>query len=919
MEPQGEESPESAPARVSTTPPRPSVAPPGTPAVKPYEPGWLLRWVYRRFFSHLQVDEAWSGAVRDSARRGVVVYVMRSLSFLDFLCLDFLLKRFGLPLVRFVNDLGLWILEPFGRGERRLRLKRQIPEEKALGDVVTEGFSALLFLRRPPRLGRTSRKGEALEKDLIRTLVETQRRLDKPILLVPQTFVWSKLPPKHRRGIVDLFFGPVEWPGRVRVFFQFLFNHRNALLRSGEPFDLRAFLDEHQELTDAEAADKVRYALLRRIERERTLVLGPTKKTQTRIQDELLRSPRVREHIEKEARTRKVSIAKVEAEARKDLRKLCANQMPYMVTFLSRVLGWVFHRIYDGVVVDRDGIERVREAAREGTVVYLPSHKSHVDYLVLSMVLFRHALSAPLIAAGDNLSFWPLGPILRRGGAFFIRRSFKGKKLYPVLVDAYMRRLIVEGFPLEFFVEGGRSRTGKLLAPKFGLLTMVVDAALKLRMKKVFFVPVSIGYERIIEERSYVHELGGGEKQKENVGGLLKTSEVLRSKYGRLYVQFGKVLAFDDVLKWTLGEERAESRDEITPSQRRALVQRVGHRVTYQIDRVTVVTPAALVASALLVHQRRGIARSALIERAVMLLEALRRQGARVADALVAEDGVTLREDTLDQALGLFYDAKLVREAEATGGEAIYRVSDQRRLALEYYKNNLLHFFVPSALISAALLRGEGTLSLAELRERVRWLSRLFKYEFMYRADAPFERIFDEAVATMIEAGEIEREGGSAADGPVGSAGSAADGTFRSAGAAADGTFRSAGSAADGPGDDAATMRVGRGEPGRHLEVYAVMLGSYLEAYHLAARAAESLDETGTDRKSWLKKTLSLGQRMYLAGEIEHREAISKDKLEGALSSLKDLQVVKLGPENAVARGAEPASTVLEPLARYLR
>jgi glycerol-3-phosphate O-acyltransferase len=530
------------------------------------------------------------------------------------------------------------------------------------------------------------------------------------------------------------------------------------------------------------------------------------------------------------------------------------------------------------------------------------------------MVLFRHALSAPLIAAGDNLSFWPLGPILRRGGAFFIRRSFKGKKLYPVLVDAYMRRLIVEGFPLEFFVEGGRSRTGKLLAPKFGLLTMVVDAALKLRMKKVFFVPVSIGYERIIEERSYVHELGGGEKQKENVGGLLKTSEVLRSKYGRLYVQFGKVLAFDDVLKWTLGEERAESRDEITPSQRRALVQRVGHRVTYQIDRVTVVTPAALVASALLVHQRRGIARSALIERAVMLLEALRRQGARVADALVAEDGVTLREDTLDQALGLFYDAKLVREAEATGGEAIYRVSDQRRLALEYYKNNLLHFFVPSALISAALLRGEGTLSLAELRERVRWLSRLFKYEFMYRADAPFERIFDEAVATMIEAGEIEREGGI-----VGSAGSAADGPSKSAGSAADGPVGSAGSAADDAGDDAATMRVGRGEPGRHLEVYAVMLGSYLEAYHLAARAAESLDEGGTDRKSWLKKTLSLGQRMYLAGEIEHREAISKDKLEGALSSLKDLQVVKLGPENAVARGAEPASTVLEPLARYLR
>ncbi|MEZ4249015.1 MAG: hypothetical protein R3B99_12325 [Polyangiales bacterium] len=237
-----------------------------------------------------------------------------------------------------------------------------------------------------------------------------------------------------------------------------------------------------------------------------------------------------------------------------------------------------------------------------------------------------------------------------------------------------------------------------------------------------------------------------------------------------------------------------------------------------------------------------------------------------------------MREDTLDQALGLFFDAKLVREAEATGGEPIYRVPDQRRLALEYYKNNLLHFFVPSALISAAILRGDGVLPLSELRERVRWLSRLFKYEFMYRADAPFERIFDEALATLVEAGEVEVEG---------------------------------------EGDDA-EVRQGRGENGRHLEVYEVMLGSYVEAYHLAARAAEPLDEEGIDRKAWVKKTLALGQRMYLAGEIEHREAISKDKLEGAMTSLKDLGVVKLS-SSTIGRGAEPSTIVTETLGVYLR
>ncbi|MBX3247648.1 MAG: 1-acyl-sn-glycerol-3-phosphate acyltransferase [Myxococcales bacterium] len=872
---------------IETRPPRGSTPPESAEAgagaaegeaAKPYEPNGLLRWLYRRFFAHIVVDDAWSGVVRESARRGVVVYVMRSLSLLDFLCLDFLLKRFGLPLVRFVNDLGLWILEPFGRGGRRLRFRRQIPEDRALSDVVRERYSALLFLRRPPKIGRRARKGAALEIDLIRTLVETQRAMDEPILLVPQTFVWSKLPPRREPSLVDLFFGPVEWPGRVRVFFQFLLNFRNALLRSGEPFDLQAFMADNPQLDDAALADKVRYALLRRMERERTLVLGPTKKSPTRIQDELLRSPRVRAHIEKEARTRKVSVAKVEAGARKELRRLCANQLPYMLRILSGALGWVFNRIYDGVVVDKEGLDRVRDAARDGTLVYLPSHKSHVDYLVLSAVLYRNALSAPLIAAGENLSFWPLGPILRRGGAFFIKRSFKGKKLYSVLVDAYMRRLIVEGFALEFFLEGGRSRTGKLLAPKFGLLTMVVDAALKLPMRKVYFVPVSIGYERIIEERSYVHELGGGEKQKENVGGLLKTSQVLRSKYGRLYVQFGKVLSFDEVLEWTVRDERARRqgeapalpadpilKDGLSPAERRAVVQRVAHRASYQIDRVTVVTPAALVASTLLVLPRRAITSELLVETASTLVGALRRSKARVADALVAEDGETVRADTVEQAVQLFLDAKLVR-ADTREGRRTLHVPDPRRLALEYYKNNILHFFVPSALIAASLAREAGALPLDALRERVRWLSRLFKYEFMYRADAAFERIFDEALALMIDGGELVR---------------------------------------DDTQEEHPVVRVAATAAGRDTALYATMLRAYFEAYRLAARSIGAV-EGEVERRAWLKRTLALGQRLYLAGEIEHRESISKDKLEGALASFKDLGVVRFDGDAIVRGEADP-------------
>lgn len=848
------------------------------PEAPPFEPNRILRWIYTRFFRHMRVDERWSGVVRDAAARGVVVYVMRSISVLDFLCLDYLVKRFRLPVVRFVNDLGLWILEPFGRGERRLRLRPQIPQEDALARVLHEHESALLFLRRPPTLGERP-KGQGLDSDLIRTLVEQQRKLDRPILLVPQTFVWTKRPPNKKPTIIDLLFGPSEWPGRMRVFLRFLLNYRNAQLRSGEPFDLAAFLAEHQDLTDAEAANRVRYALLRRMEREQTIVLGPAKKTAARIRAELLRSPRVRKHIEAAAREQKKPIALVEKEAEKELKKLCAMMDPNAIGLFARFLDWLWSRIYDGLVVDQEGLERVREAARRGPLILLPSHKSHVDYLVLSYVLARNAISPPLIAAGDNLSFFPLGPFLRRSGAFFIRRSFRGRKLYTALVDAYLRRILVEGFNVEFFLEGGRSRTGKLLPPKLGLLSMVVDAGLKLPSLSLSFVPISVGYERIIEEGAYTRELGGGDKQPESVGGLLRSSRVLRSRYGRLYVQFGQVFDLRELL-----EEAARLRGEpksnlwsLKPSERRALIQRIAHRVTYEINRVTTVTPAALVGTALMSHRKRGMTHAELVQRAGELLGALERAGARIARPIVQEgEPRKICEEALAQTIALFTDARLL-ETQKVDGERIYSVPEGRRLALEYHKNTTLHFFVPSALIATALtLQNGGPLEEATLRERVARLSRLFKYEFMYRADATFDEIFDDALGTMIDAGEVERGKGGL-----------------------------------------------KAVEGSLIPVYATMLQTYFESYRLAVRALANFPKDRSVRtKDWLRQTLALGQKMYLAGELELRESISRPKLENALFALKDFGFVKLSRDTIEAGPAladdEALAAFERRLAKYL-
>ncbi|MGB5310608.1 MAG: 1-acyl-sn-glycerol-3-phosphate acyltransferase [Polyangiales bacterium] len=820
-----------------------------TPA--PYAPNAILRWLYRRFFAHIRVDENWSRGVREAASEGVVVYVMRSLSFLDFLCLDFLLKKFGLPLVRFVNDLGLWILEPFGKGERRLSLRRQIPEAEALERTVGDGFSALLFLRRPPKLGSKARRGRDLDVDLIETLVAKQRVSDRPILLVPQTFVWSKQPETATPSLIDLLFGPVQWPGRVRVFFQFLLNYRDAKLRSGEPFNLGEFLDKNPELTDSEAAAKVRYALLRRMERDRAVIIGPMKKTTARIQDEILRSPRVRGHIEHYAAEKGIPYSKAEDVARKQLQKLCAKQSLFVVDLMHRFLTWMWSKMYDGVVLDKEGLERVRDAARDASLVLLPSHKSHIDYLVLSDQLYAHAMMPPLIAAGENLSFFPIGPLLRRGGAYFIRRSFHGDSLYPVIVEAYMRKLIAEGFTVEFFLEGGRSRTGKALPPKYGLLSMVVDSATKLRQTKVKLVPISIGYERIIEERSFVHELSGGDKQSENMGGLLKSSSVLRSKWGRLYVQFGDIIDFDEFASNLVQRQGSAGATiaEIGEQQQRAAVRALAHKVMYSINEVTVVTPAALVATALLSHQKRGMTRESLLNACESLMQTLEKMNARVAHQLRVGDG-RIREDTIDEAVALFLDARLI-VAHDTGPEPIYTIDSERRIALEYYQNTIIHFFVPRALVSAALLVDKQQWAdRPRLNDRVQQLSRLFKHEFIFRTDATFDQIFDDTLGAMAEDGEIEIRHDQ--------------------------------------------IQATEGVKRHRLERYAVMLQTFFESYLLALRGAEIVLDGPIPKKDWYKRTLALGQQMYLAGEIERRESLSKLKLETALKALQDYQLVQL-------------------------
>ena len=210
------------------------------------------------------------------------------------------------------------------------------------------------------------------------------------------------------------------------------------------------------------------------------------------------------------------------------------------IQFFHLSLTWFFNRLFDGIDVDMESLAHVREWARKGPLVYVPSHKSHIDYLALNYILHNYNMHIPRVAAGKNLAFWPMGHVFRKSGAFFIRRTFRGANLYREVFNRYIKALIEEGHPLEFFIEGGRSRSGKLILPKIGFLTILLQAYQEGYCRDMIFVPASISYDRILEEKAYLKEMAGGVKEKENFRQVIQARHFLKRRYGKIYIRFGE-------------------------------------------------------------------------------------------------------------------------------------------------------------------------------------------------------------------------------------------------------------------------------------------------------------------------------------------------------------------------------------------
>lgn len=836
--------------------------------------GKLTGW----FFENIRVDDSLDRVLAE--RRGPVVFVLRSVSVVDALAVAHLSAQAKLPPIGFTHDLP-WLPAAFGGGRARTA-----SQEQALSRALEQGKTSILFLKKPPSVFSQTGRGQTEGDRVLASVIEHAAK-GNDVTLVPVVMLWTMRPEHRGTSPIDLVFGPTDMPGDLRAALQALLAYQHGALRVGDPLDVRAFLEDEGDESAYTTVRRLTYALLRRVERERRAVVGPARKSPERVREEVLRSPKLTKMMTDLAGDDPAKHAELVSRARELVSELAASPDEDLFRAVEPVADRLVRRVFAGIDVEAIGLEKTREAARKGTIVLLPSHKSHVDYLVLTYVLRKNLLELPVVAAGDNLAFFPVGGILRRGGAFFIRRDFRGDRLYAAVVDAYVRRLLRDGWAIEFYLEGGRSRTGRLLSPKLGLLNLVVDAALALEGRTISFVPVSIGYDRLMEDFELAREKAGGKKERESARSLLAVADALKDDYGRVSVCFGDPIDLDTV-KSEVGFTAAPS-----PAKRRAVTNKLASLVMRGIHAHMLVGAGSLVATALLDMQGRGLSQPELVARCARLLATASRAGALASPSLVHVDG-RLREAAIRDAAIVFVRGGLVREhvpddtlgrenaapsrKPGAGVDVIYTVPEEARSRLDLVKGCCLHFFADRALVSLAFLGARArSVPRSRVRDDAASLGRMLVHELTHLSDGSLEDRIDRTIDDMVRAGEL-----------------AASGEALTV----------------GPGNDLADAMV-------LLSSHASHLLPLIEVLRIAARAVRVLQGETLDEKTFLRRTLLIGREMFLGGEIDRREALSGPALASAFGAFVERGVLRRN-KDAFEPGPEGSPEAVRPFEAQL-
>lgn len=509
------------------------------------------------------------------------------------------------------------------------------------------------------------------------------------VQIVPVSIFVGRAPDRQSGWFRVLFAENWVLVGRFSRILAILLNGRNTIVRFSAPVSLRAVMDEG--LTQEVTVRKISRVLRTHFRRIRTAVIGPDLSHRRTLVDGVLASAQVRQAIADQMRRDNISHAKAWRRAHACATEIASDYSHTVIRSLSFMLTPFWNKIYQGVAMQH--FEAFKQAAPGHEVIYVPSHRSHIDYLLLSYLLYVHGLVPPHIAAGVNLNLPVIGPILRRGGAFFLRRSFKANPLYSAVFSEYVATLISRGDSIEYFIEGGRSRTGRLLTPKAGMLVMTLRAFLRQPRRPVLFQPVYIGYERLIEGKSYLDELTGRPKQKETIWALLRAAAgTLRRNYGQVTVSFGEPVLLNDILAEHDPDWQAHAQEDERPEWFNAVIASLSGRIQENINRSADVNPVNLLAVALLSTPKYAMSESDLLSQLDVFKDLLLQAP--------YSDRVTVTELTPEQIVA--YGEKsgaLVRTRHPLGD--VLGFEADTAILQSYFRNNVLHLFVCAAWIAS--------------------------------------------------------------------------------------------------------------------------------------------------------------------------------------------------------------------------
>lgn len=561
------------------------------------------------------------------------------------------------------------------------------------GKIPTRPFfsiyrrSRALFQRQPTPV---------VSRDLITQAQWLGEDESREIQIVPVRVFWGRSPDKEGSFFRIWLQLSGTFGGRLSRLMAILLNGRNTFVHFSRPISLRDLYEQSQ--TSEKLARKVARILRVHNRQVSASVLGPDLSHRRTLVHQLPNRPMVLKAIEEEAKTKKISKEKARKRALKYADEIASNISYSNVRFLDVLLTWVWNKLYAGVSVHN--LSALHDHSKDNEVVYVPCHRSHIDYLLLSYVLYHNGFQIPHIAAGINLNMPIVGSILRRGGAFFMRRTFRDNQLYAAVFDEYLHSVFTGGYATEYFVEGGRSRTGRTLNPKAGMVAMTLRSYLRDSSKPIVFMPVYTGYEKVFEANSYLGELRGAEKKKESIFGVLGTLRAFKKSFGKVSVTIGEPIYLSDFLdKHQPGwREEDYAACDYRPDWAVATVDKLTNKVVTGINSATSVNPINLIALGLLSTPRQAMGEqmlALLIEEYRALLAAL-----PYSNLTVLPEGNGLEWLAHAEAL----DA--IRRTTHELGDLI-QTSEKQAVILTYYRNNVLHLLALPSLIACLFINNQ--------------------------------------------------------------------------------------------------------------------------------------------------------------------------------------------------------------------